>query len=453
MEVIDDASLADVDASLAELSALCDAKNLKSKFHRAGRQAMVMNRLRPEAEGSPRNKEVLRQAFKRAIKKASMAVVFRSPSQDPKGRILEDELSPSARILHSLEDSEYSFLTTSAEVKAAAKKELLMLGVHPPSPRQIGNDGTGSKPIFPRQKPQATITASYTLDDDFSLSMSMSPQGGKGSRGLSKDRRDGGNSNEDGSNRNTHSLGMDRATLGAKKQMVRALMLEMHLRELRGQGPLPTLSSGAGSASVPVSRVDRKSKASRVKTMPAMVGALALGAVSAKGQADMDPLTSWPLSPSGPSGNRAANTPESSQPTPSRAAASPFSMSSVSPPISTPPNDWRGHLKGGLPALAARHLNSLESLDADDGAQSPHHPHRGPRLQGHETARVPVAMKHFAGNLPKPGPLADSIRSAIGLPSVSSSVSKPSIGNRAGIGEDQAGLSVKMDVPKCRSIQ
>ena len=45
VEVIDDACLQDVDASLAELAALCDAKGLKSRFHRAGRAAMVLNRL------------------------------------------------------------------------------------------------------------------------------------------------------------------------------------------------------------------------------------------------------------------------------------------------------------------------------------------------------------------------------------------------------------------------
>ena len=60
---------------------------------------------------------------------------------------------------------------------------------------------------------------------------------------------------------------MDRAALAAKKQMVRALMLEMHLRDVRGQGPLPPLSDGAASLSI--NRLDgSKPHAPRVKTMP-----------------------------------------------------------------------------------------------------------------------------------------------------------------------------------------
>lgn len=456
VEVIDDACLQDVDASLAELAALCDAKGLKSRFHRAGRAAMVLNRL---GENTPRrNKEVLRQAFKRAIKKASMVVLFESPNKDSpkrnhtKTRILTDDdelLSPSTRILHKLEDSEHNFLTTSAEVKATAKRELLTLGVGLPGQEApdfddgINEARAGSKPLMPhRRKIGATIKASYTLetleDDSFDFSWSMSPRAFRAaSKGDKGDKGDKGG----GYGGSTGAKPMDRAALAAKKQMVRALMLEMHLREVRGQGPLPPLSDGAASLSI--NRLDgSKPHAPRVKTMPDIAIGSSKGSEHFQGGAvahgHHDPWASWPLQPG--QHPRAANTPQSS-----RAEASPFSpvssvsphpsnvsmpcvpsmpsMSSMSPTIPiTPSPDQRkvgSHLKGGLPLLqerpaaggslgqksphlSARHSNSLESQDMtpegfeDSEKQSPKHPQR-------------VAIENFA--------FADSIRSAIGLPS------------------------------------
>eukprot|EP00435_Cladocopium_sp_Y103_P044889 s2312_g12.t1 len=463
VEVIDDASLQDVDVSLAELAALCGAKSLKSKFHRAGRAAMVLNRLHADGAGGNtprRNKEVLRQAFKRAIKKASVAVLFDSPNKDSpkrshtKTRILTDDddlLSPSTRILHKLEDSEHNFLTTSAEVKAAAKRELLTLGAGLPEPEApdfddgINEARAGSKPLPRRRKMGATITASYTLEDaSFDFSWSMSPRAfraaSKGDKG-DKGGHGGGS---------TGAKPMDRAALAAKKQMVRALMLEMHLREVRGQGPLPPLSDGAASLSI--NRLDgSKPQAPRVKTMPDIAIGSSMGSEHFQGgtvaHGHHDPWASWPLQTG--QHPRVANTPQSS-----RAEASPFSpISSVSPhpanvsmpsmpstssmsptiPITPSPDQRKvgSHLKGGLPLLKARpaaggslgqksphpparHSNSLESQDMtpegfeDSEEKLPKHPQR-----------VAAGKEDFAAVT-----FADSIRSAIGLPSSARSANR-----------------------------
>ena len=263
----------------------------------------------------------------------------------------------------------------------------------------------------------------------------MSPRAFRAASKGDKGDKGGGHGGSTGANP------MDRAALAAKKQMVRALMLEMHLREVRGQGPLPPLSDGAASLSI--SRLDgSKPHAPRVKTMPDIAIGSSKGSEHFQGGAvahgHHDPWASWPLQPG--QHPRAANTPQSS-----RAEASPFSpvssvsphpsnvsmpcvpsmpsMSSMSPTIPiTPSPDQRkvgSHLKGGLPLLqerpaaggslgqksphlSARHSNSLESQDMtpesfeDSEKQSPKHPQR-------------VAIENFA--------FADSIRSAIGLPS------------------------------------
>eukprot|EP00438_Fugacium_kawagutii_P031232 Skav211063 [mRNA] locus=scaffold314:129393:143003:- [translate_table: standard] len=379
-DVIDDESLREVDESLAQLASLCDAKSLKSQFYEAGRRAVVMARLQG-GEGEKRGTDLLRQAFKRAIKKASATRAVFGESKAHTWRTLtrpiweeedeEDELaSPSARLLRELETSEYNFLTTSAEAKAVAKKELLMLDVQhlgdPMLDKEPGLPRVDSGPMSPaRQKRQATITASYTLEDDFSWS--TSPRGvahGEESKAPKKPS-------------------LDRAALAAKKQMVRALMLEMHLRELSGQGPLPTLDSRSpASASMPVTLWDSPGstqlKSPRVKTMPA---------ISMGGRADPG----------------SSATPQSwDSPSSSMSPASP----SISPSMPSPPQ--ASHPKGRLPDGSTnrpgdnphpRRPNSLEGgTPQDTQDESPRHPQR-----------VAVA-KNLAPTF------ADSIRSAFGLP-------------------------------------
>lgn len=366
IDVIDDESLREVDKSLLQLAALCEAKSLKSQFYRAGRQAVILARLHGDGEAEKRSKEHLRQAFKRAIKKASAAravlgaqehnwrshtTIFEEDEED------DELLSPSARLLRELETSEYNFLTTSAEAKAVAKKELLML-------EEPGLPRVDSGPTSP-QKRQVTITASFTLEDDFAW---PSANGSKAPKKPS----------------------LDRAALAAKKQMVRALMLEMHLRELSGQGPLPTLDSRSpGSASMPVTLWDAPvsaQKSPRVKTMPAI-------SVGAERTADPG---SWQVT-----------TPQSLEsPSSSMSPASPTISPRPSPPQASHP---KGRLPDGESANSlgdnphlnpARRPNSLEGHGTPQDIQdeSPRHPQR---------VAVP---KNSATNF------ADSIRSDFGLP-------------------------------------
>ena len=328
---IDDESLWEVDESLAKLSALCNAKSLKSRFHRAGRHAMVVGRLQKDLGpvSEKRDKESLRQTFKRAIKRAGMAAFFRSRSgigsdeatgsSLSKEVIFEDDdelLSPSSRILHQLKASEDSFLTASEKLKAETKKELLTLGLKDPSREplsdfDISEFGTSSQ--MPKKNfGTASITASHVLDESGPGLPSMSV------RAFSTDGKGGGKDVRAGS--------MDRAALAAKKQMVRALMLEMHLRELRGQGPLPSLGQDGsdGSSSVPASfmaispLVHGTSPTNRIKTMPAMMIHEATSEAPSHGEKKVsNPVASLPP---GRVRSRAANTPQSP-----KGEASPFS--------------------------------------------------------------------------------------------------------------------------------
>ena len=324
VDEIDDESLLEVDEGLAKLSALCNAKSLKSKFHRAGRHAMIVGRLQKDSApvSEKRDKESLRQTFKRAIKRAGMAAFFSSrigigsdeatatESSLSKEVIFEDDdelLSPSSRILHQLKASEDSFLTASEKLKAQTKKELLMLGLKDPSREPLSDFDIGefgaSAQMPQKKKGTASITASHVLDESGLPSMSvqaLSKDGGKGARST-----------------------MDRAALAAKKHMVRALMLEMHLRELRGQGPLPTLGQD-GSSSVPTSfmaispSMHGTSPTNRIKTMPAMMVHESTSEASSHGEKKgTNPVASLPP---GRFRARAANTPQSP-----KGEASPFS--------------------------------------------------------------------------------------------------------------------------------
>lgn len=453
VDEIDDESLLEVDEGLAKLSALCNAKSLKSRFHRAGRHAMIVGRLQKDSApvSEKRDKESLRQTFKRAIKRAGMAAFFSSrigigsdeatatESSLSKEVIFEDDdelLSPSSRILRQLKASEDSFLTASEKLKAETKKELLMLGLKDPSREPLSDFDIGefgaSAQMPQKKKGTASITASHVLDESGLPSMSvqaLSKDGGKGARST-----------------------MDRAALAAKKHMVRALMLEMHLRELRGQGPLPTLGQ-EGSSSVPTSfmaispSMHGTSPTNRIKTMPAMMVHESTSEASSHGEKKgTNPVASLPP---GRFRARAANTPQSpkGEASPFSPATSPhttfMSPSTPSSPLFRMPSMPTSvapvaPLKGGRPRRqegggergqrspqSKKHSNSTvddmtpeeEELFDMQSVQSPRRPQR-------------VAASEASSST------SESIRSAMGLPSL---VLTSVVRNRVAKGSPQRG--------------
>ena len=263
--VFDPQYLAEVDESLQELGALCDSKTLKSRFRKAARRMIMQKKWKEAAREKSRNGETLRKTFQRAIRKARVSAAF-TPKEAMTGvlpklpamtRVLSNrsgnevlasgfgqealvndgseaevlgkhsckehrgaDINP-VEVIHQIEESAQNFYKSSAARKRTATEELLWLtrtdseesqhslpdttrqqSWHPRLSEQLDEDMVSRQVSVRRQQEHPTIQSPYDLQE---LEVSgVTP---------------------------AHSIRQNRESLANKRDVVRSVMLEMHLQQ------------------------------------------------------------------------------------------------------------------------------------------------------------------------------------------------------------------------------